>query len=389
LIVILSNTKKEKHKVQNLKQYIIILSILAFSIISVHGSTSNNAEFGTSSATERIFTGIRHDSIVNPRNTNLYVHYFGLPQNTQKTPVIFFCHGITATDPSVYESLISHIVRQGYSVIYSTYETASAMINPMSAYRVMWSGFEAGVLAWNDRIDTSRIGTVGHSYGGGATPWITRRAMLEKKWGKNASFMFIMAPWYVHGLSQRNLEQFPSSVKMIIEVYEDDCINDHRMGKDLFLNIGIPDSEKSFITIRSDIGGAEAVVADHDVPLGNSSNGLYVNALDTFAIYRLLDSLAQYALTGSETAKETALKDNAFESNYVGEREDGRPLVPMLRESEPEMKNCQSVCVNFWYHSMNSRLKLFRRLKYPVRLAVSTPVTMWNYCLFATKLASR
>jgi hypothetical protein len=250
----------------------------------------------------------------------------------------------------------------------------------------MWTGFEKAVSRWHNRIDCSRIGVMGHSYGGGAVPWVTRKAILEKKWGGNASFMFIMAPWYVYGLSQRNLEQFPAQTKLIVEVFEDDRINDHRMAKDLFRTIGISSEEKAFITLRSDMSGPMSLLADHDVPTGSVENVLSNNALDTFGIYRLFDSLAQYAINGSETARQIAFSDNGFDSNYMGKVESGRPVMPMLRENKPEMRCSQPFCLNFWYHSMNPRIRIWKRLMYPVRVAVSTPVTVLNYCLFVPKL---
>jgi hypothetical protein len=281
------------------------------------------------------------------------------------------------------------MVSKGFVVLYSPFRTPSAMMKPMVAYRVMWAGFEKGVSAWDGYIDKSRIGVVGHSHGGGAAAWVMRTAIVDKKWGTNGAFMFVMAPWYVNGLSQWQLKNFPKHVKMIVQVYEDDRVNDHRIGKDLYNTIGIPRGEKAFVVVRSDYSEENALVADHDVPVGSIAEAGSVNALDYYAVYRLLDALASYAFNANSFGKSIALGDDGEQQDDAGMWPCGRPVCPMCRYSNPRMVRTQQFCVNFWYHAMNPRTRVNKRLPRPLRLALHSPVTLWNYCLFVQQNAEK
>ncbi len=239
-----------------------------------------------------------------PQWKDHFVYFFHPGFDGKPRPIILFCHGIGAENPLVYMQLLKHIVSWNYSVLYAPYKKASAIGSSSNAYSMMWSGFNAGMRAWSQNIDTTKIGVIGHSFGGGAVPAFTWKALNEKHWGASGSFMYIMAPWYSYDITQEQLEQFPKPVALIMEVFEDDRTNDPRMAIDIFRSIAIPDSQKDFITLKSDTCEGVPLVADHGVPEGAYPYGWDVNALDYSGVYRLVHALASLTLENDQSARQ-------------------------------------------------------------------------------------
>jgi dienelactone hydrolase len=306
--------------------------------------------------------------------------YFFHPCFEQKPlPVIFFCHGIGAEDPQVYMQLLKHIVSWGYSVLYSPYEKSSAFGSPGDGYSAMWSGFTAGMRKWSAYIDTTRIGFVGHSFGGGAVPALAWKALCEKHWGGRGAFMYIMAPWYSYDISQKQLEQFPKSVALIMETFEDDRINDPRMAIDIFKSIAIPDSLKNFITLKSDTCEGEVLIADHSVPEGVYPFGWNVNALDYSGVYRLVNSLAALTFENDPAAKNIALGNGSPSQRYMGAWQNGRPLRELGSSRSPQLTAPQSAYANFWTHAANPRARRQSYFQSEDTSSINSATTILNY----------
>jgi len=323
------------------------------------------------------------DSIPHPGWSGHHVYLFRPDIDDGMRPVVFFCHGIGADDPQNYDALITHLVSTGFCVIYSPYRTSQAMIMPQPAYGKMWDGLSKGAQHWSGLIDTSRIGFVGHSYGGGAVPSHMRRAIIERGWGYNGAFMFIMAPWYCHHITQNELRYFPGHVKMIVQVYEDDRVNDHRMAADIVSSIGISPADKRLVTLHSDALGGAVLSADHGTPQDP------VDALDYYGIYRLIDALADCAFTGSRHARSVAFGPESFEHRRMGAWSDGTPVTFLTSATALEHPLPQKCVVNFWGHSMNPRTKFGERMGFVARQIVNTPQTLWHYGRHAAWVAVR
>jgi hypothetical protein len=94
-----------------------------------------------------------------------------------------------------------------------------------------------------------------------------------------------MSPWYLYSVDERQLSAYPDSVSMLVEVFENDNYNDPMIAADLFNQIGIPDSQKAFMIVRSDNVGSRKSVADYLLPLGDQSFLGKCDYLDTLAIF--------------------------------------------------------------------------------------------------------
>lgn len=307
------------------------------------------------------------------------IYLFYPDRNGVRYPVILFCHGVGAGNPDVYRELIEHIVSKGTAVVYPTYNSSIAKIKPGIAYRSLKKGFSAGVKKWHTLFDTSRAGVIGHSFGGGAVPSVGWQWLKELSWGINGAFMYILAPWYSYRISQTQLESFPQHLKLVVEVFEDDFINDHRMGADLFETIRLPKENKNFIILHSDTLDGRSLVADHGVPSGSGDNKP-VDLLDYYGIYRIVDALAECSFKGNPEGCAIALGGGLHEQCRMGVwRESGDPVKPLTAAFRSLVLFPQSYYINFWNHKMNPRYAHNDALTIAPRLLSHRRMTIRNY----------
>ena len=306
--------------------------------------------------------------------------YFYSPEPVNSpVPTIFFCHGIGQTDPSAYIHFINHIVSNGYNVIYSPYKALPLSEKQGETYNLLLAGFEQAVRRHSDIIDTTKVAFVGHSFGGGAVPSITRKCLVEKKWGRSSAFMFIMAPWFICDISQKEIKTFPAHVKLVIQVYDDDVINDHRIAIDFFESVSIPLDEKVYTILYSDSIPNYKLKADHSVPVSSSEYGGELNILDYYGVYRSFDALASYSFNDDIRAKCLILDCSAAEQPFLGFWPDGRPIAGMIVTKKPFVEHPQSRYVNFWDHKVNPRSSYSTLHKRKKPFLYNTRITLRNY----------
>ncbi len=251
---------------------------------------------------------------------------------TGPVPTIFFAHGFDGDLPIFYNGILNHLATRGYGAVFSPYTSLGT--DQALRYAQMFAGFKKAFTEFPTLLDPTRVGFVGHSLGGGALPALALQGLVNEGWGGSGAFLYNMAPWYSYEVSQAELETFPSHVKMIMQIFDDDRVNDHRMAIDLFENINIPDSEKDFITTFSDSNGGMLLDADHFVPLG-ATGSPQVDGLDFYGIHRLIDALADYTFTGNLDGKNVALGGGSPEQTFMGEWPDTTPVTPLAVTDDP------------------------------------------------------
>lgn len=194
-------------------------------------------------------------------------------------PVLFFSHAFGGTKWIVYRSLITHLVSKGFAVVYSPYPILRASVS--ERYEIMWNGFEEAAERYASKFNLQKVGFLGHSFGAGAVPAMAWKGLVEKGWGTQGAFMFMMAPWYSYEMTDSQLENFPQQATIIMQVYNEDDMCDHRMAIDIFQNIAITDSRKAYYNV---VEGR--FNADHSVPSDRQNNDL-----DYLAIRMPMDAL--------------------------------------------------------------------------------------------------
>ena len=234
------------------------------------------------------------ESVDNPGFHRKAVLVFLPKQAAGKRPVIFFSHGYGPGDWGTYKDLITHMVSLGDVVVFGSYPALLA--SDQDRYDALWQGFQAAAAKYLDRMDLTRVGFLGHSFGGGATPAMAYRGLVQQGWGKQGAFLMELAPWYAFDVSDAQLRQYPAHALHVVEVYDQDTVNDHRMAIDLLTHI--PLATDDYLMVHSVAMRDCALTADHATPGRNPSL-----RQKQYAVFRPLDMLMDAAFSGSAAAK--------------------------------------------------------------------------------------
>ncbi|HWA62650.1 MAG TPA: hypothetical protein VG939_14810 [Caulobacteraceae bacterium] len=274
-------------------------------------------------------------SVANPGDAAQPVQVF-LPRGAPgPRPVIFFAHGFGPGDWRNYEDLIGHMASRGYVVVFSSYEMLGVSLD--QRYDALLQGDRAAAKAFAADMDLSRVGFVGHSFGGGAVPALAYDGLVRQGWGRNGAFLLELAPWYVLEADRARIEALPPGALEAAEVFDQDEINDHRMAIDLYQ--AIPSSQRWFFLAKSSGAGC-AVVADHATPGRNPSH-----IQREYAVFRPLDALAEAAFTGGAAAR-AALAHMA---------DAGGGYQPLALEASPAPLRPESAYRWGWNNPKNAR----------------------------------
>jgi len=305
------------------------------------------------------------DSIASPLWERQQVYLFSPLHRDEPSPLVVLCHTYGSVFPDEYDLLIRNLVSRGYAVVYPPVRRVTFTRKQLFKYRMAFEGVDTVVKAFGARLDTTRLGIVGHGFGAGMAPSLARQLIERQGWGSKGAFMFLMAPWYVYGIDQRGLRSFPSHVKLVVQVYEDDRTNDPRIAADLFDNIGIPSSEKDFMILRSDRRRGCRLRAGNEAPLSDKAFAGENNALDYYGVLRTVDALAAYAFEGDRNAKPVALGEGSSHQVYMGTWPDGTPVKPATVTDVPQSFVGKGVYANSWKSPRNPRVdaNLFRRAR--------------------------
>jgi dienelactone hydrolase len=313
--------------------------------------------------------GMIDDSFESPLWRQEQVHVFHPQGIPGKRPVIFLSHKYGATQPEEYLFFIKHMVGKGYVVVFSPTRRATFTRKEIRKYNIFFEGYSAAVRRFSSIIDTTRIGFVGHGFGGGAAPALMLRAMRQCGWGASGAFMYILAPWYVYSVDRRGFETFPASVKVAVQVFEDDHINDPRIAADIYQSVNVPLTEKVFLAVASDRHGKCELRADDNTPLTGGVAWKDLDPLVHFGIFRTFDALAAYTFGGDVSSKEAVFPNGKSMSCFMGAWRDSVPVRPMIATRDPSPYLKKGSYFNRWKSPRNPRIEVsvFRRTRALVR----------------------
>lgn len=241
------------------------------------------------------------ESFSNPYYPEENIRIYHPTEIATPVPTLFYCHGYGGYLPAHAAGLFNFIAQKGYAIVFVPYQTTGVTVE--NRYQNLAEGFRKAARDYAAIIDTNKVGVLGHSFGGGASFGTSYTLFTENNWGSSGRFIHSSAPWYLYGITPEELHAFPSDTKLIVEVYDNDSSNDHRMAADAFININIPNSEKDFIKVYADTIDDYIYTALHNTP----TTYVDFDAYDYYAYYRLLDALCDYTFNGNEAGKEVAL----------------------------------------------------------------------------------
>jgi hypothetical protein len=240
-------------------------------------------------------------SFANPNYPSKNIEIYYPSDIATKVPTIFYSHAFGGNNSANISGMLNFVAMKGYAIVYVPYQTTGVTI--YDRYDNLLNGFRKAARDYPAIIDTTKVGFLGHSFGGGASFGNAYKCFTQNNWGQNGRFIYALAQWYSYNISQTELQSFPANTKLLTEIFDDDVTNDHRMAIDIYNNINISSTEKDFILLKSDTIASYIYLADHVVP--NTSSAF--DALDYYAYYRLLDALCDYTFNGNLAGKNVAL----------------------------------------------------------------------------------
>lgn len=251
-----------------------------------------------------------------------------------RRPVWFFAHGFGGNNAIYYDELLTHLASHGSIVVFSPYPTNFGPI--ANNYAIVFEGFAAAVDRLRDIVDTTRVGFAGHSYGAGGVPALALRGIRERGWGADGLALLMLAPWFSASVTDADLASFPAGTQAVMQIYEDDLINDHRMAIDLFTRLNLPAADKDFLLMRSDRIDGHNYASDHRVPTGagNEERGAF-DALDVWGVLRIAQALSASAFEKDANGRLVALGNGAAAQVQMGSTLEGRALRPMVQTDAP------------------------------------------------------
>lgn len=232
----------------------------------------------------------------------VFVYY---PKGAGPSPTLFYLHGFggggfIGLGPSdgAYDDVLKHFASRGYTVVFPTmkvdYKLAALQGYVPLTYKIWWAGIKEAEEKHGDKMDTDKIGVIGHSLGGGAVPWIARKTN-SKGWGSDGLFMVQQAPWYSWLMSNWRLENLPDHHKYLGIALDEDTINSHRMTIDINEHLATRSSEREYLLYK------DCDDPNHNMPIAGGSDD------DDEFLWRHLDALADYTFEDSLEGRYVAL----------------------------------------------------------------------------------
>ena len=299
---------------------------------------------------------VHTDTIRDPSSQRVLL-YVIRPDTGRAHPCILFCPRFGTDDPVEYRGLIEHCARQGAVVVFPIYEAntftrRSVEVGPRTD--VLFSLVSRVV---KNLVDTSRIGFIGHSYGAGIIPAVATRVLGRTGWGSNGSFLYLMSPWYYPGTSSRTLANFPESTEVIVQVFEDDNINDPRIGAYFFEMLKLPLYKKEFLVVPSP-ERSRRIKSDFLVPLGAEAFGGSDDILDSAAVFRMVDSVFAGVFGGSPSARTFVFGTGTTRKIALDNL--GDTAFAMIATDEPKPYLTVRPYINSWISPRNPFLEVTR-----------------------------
>lgn len=305
-------------------------------------------------------------SFINPNFPTKKIEIYHPQDITTPVPTIFYSHAYGGNVSDNISGMLNFVAAKGYAIVYVPYQTTGVTVE--ERYANLLHGFRMAARNYSSIIDTTRVGFMGHSFGGGASFGNAFTCFTENNWGQNGRFIYALAQWYSYNLSPDNLLAFPSDTRLLVEIFDDDVTNDHRLAADIFRHINISNDEKDFLVVKSSTVNGYTYSAEHNLP--NTSTAF--DALDYYAYYRFIDALCDYTFNNNALGKDVALGNGSTAQTSMP-----TGMLPLIETDAPTVtypqskylfpcesnENLRSAYCNEVETSVNGKSRLYNRLQ--------------------------
>jgi pimeloyl-ACP methyl ester carboxylesterase len=235
---------------------------------------------------------------------------------TGKRPTVFFITGYSMYHSESYYSLLYFIASKGYNCVFVPHENTNPDFHPELLLTILDNVVEQ----FSPIIDTTRVGYVGHSEGGGLIFYLAKD---RPQWGTNGRFLFSLAAWWGFNLPETGDVDYPPGTNMIIQMGNPalDKGTDPRQNVDFLLHNNIPVERKTYLYLPGDANhpATHRLSYSSEIDIGGqpNPNGIaYYNALQQVGLFRPLESLMHYSFGDDNPQwKKIGLPD-AGDANY-------------------------------------------------------------------------
>ena len=268
--------------------YILIINLYAIQVFAQAGLVFQNGfekQFGQ--------TGTHTLAMPYQEPTELATLYYPTDASAvNKVPVVFFIPGFGGIDPNQYDTLLRFVASHGYAAIFAQdnnkfdFSSADMIVD-----------FIAMVTDKAALLDTTRIGVIGHSSGGGYAFNILYKLSDVQGWGANGRFLMVFEPWFAFDMMQSDMQSLPANSNVIIQQYGIGGFNAANS-----TDMRIPLTEyyllESITNNKKDYQVHE--MADHHYPTDDIQSGvankqIILAPLDALMQYTFIDSNNQLA----------------------------------------------------------------------------------------------
>ena len=285
--------------------------------------------------------GIHEVSIISQSGNQNSTAYYPSDISTMenKTPVIFFISGwTTTTQASRYDTLLKFIASHGYTVIYQlqgAVTSANYTINGLDSFLNCNDDIIKNTIIPN--IDTTKMGVLGHSAGGGITLTILKH-FSELGYGNNGRLVMMFEPWYAFDMTKSNIQNLPENTNLILEQYGTRG-NNIENGTDARIPLTIYSLLESIPNKNKDYYVYDKQNANHEYPYGTDRP-----YTDMQGILKPLDALMYYTFEDnqSEQARIIAL-ENGNDDPY----DNGNGIQEVLPQYQYPCDGVNNTLINY------------------------------------------
>jgi len=311
--------------------------------------TPPNDGFGVTGPNPTQTSSLPHPTVNVPPTRRAVVTVIAPADDPGLHPVIFWSHAFGATEAVQYMGLMQQLASNGYVVVHSTYQTPP--LSPFDVrlrYDQLWAGIEEAVdeLGGPLGMDLSRVGFAGHSFGAGASVDMFRRGVLDRRWGSKGRFIATFAPGQIDGFTAQDAAAVPRTTKLLVEVFDDDEVNDHRAAiEDVWKPLAgsIRSVDREYALIRTAQHGSCRLPTNHSVPIEIALAGgtAVLDDYDVWAVRRKVHGIAACAFDRDRRGCRISIGEADPPQEEMGRwLADGTPVDSLQTLRRPYPTNC-------------------------------------------------